>query len=149
MDRFRQYGSSIISKLIGLSAFGSYVQGMSKNLAEKGQFEHPLLLYNRTSERAVEQEACLPKGSSKAVTSIEELVSASDIIFTCMTGEEAIESVLATALQYPVSGKIFIDTSSLPASITSKLTRMVEAQGASFVYCPGSFPPLPPFSFFQ
>ena len=115
---------------------------MSKNLAEKGPQQAPLLLYNRTHSRAIEQEAAIRPGRSRATDSIEEIATSSDIMFTCMSGVEAIETMLAELLTYDVHGKIFADASNIPAQAVSRLAEMVEEKGASFVYCPGKF--LPP-----
>ena len=66
---------------IGLGNMG---RGMVKNLAEKGSYSKPLLIYNRTAARAEKLAGTLPSDSVKTATSIGEAVKESDLIFICI-----------------------------------------------------------------
>ena len=65
---------------------------MCKNLVGKEKFERPLFLYNRTSSRAKELSARI--GHSVVADTIEEAVSKTDIIFTCLTDAVAVDEML-------------------------------------------------------
>ena len=113
---------------------------MSRNLADNGEHEGPLLLYNRTAERAVKHKAIIRAGSSRAMASLEEIATSSDVIFTGMVGEVAIEKTLESLLAHESCGKVFVDTSNIPPNTVSRLARMAEGRGGTFVYCPGRSP---------
>ncbi|KAK2626396.1 hypothetical protein QTJ16_004658 [Diplocarpon rosae] len=119
--------------LIGLGNMG---RGMCKNLVEKGQLDKPLIIFNRTSKRATDLSSTLPPGKSTVATSIEEAVSKSDIIFTCVGDDEAVNATVNTALKGNVQGKIFVDCSTVHPDTTEALAMSVSAAGAEFVACP-------------
>ena len=110
---------------------------MSKNLVEKGNFDGPLVLFNRTNQRAVDFSAKLPAGKSSVASSIEEAVSRSDIIFTCVGDDAAIQETIATAVKENVQGKLFVDCSTVHPDTTNELAKTLEKHGAQFVACPG------------
>ena len=56
---------------IGLGNMG---RGMCKNLVEKGNLSQPLIIYNRTQQRAEDLSAKLGSGKTKVASSIEEAV---------------------------------------------------------------------------
>ncbi|EEA21083.1 hypothetical protein TMatcc_001087 [Talaromyces marneffei ATCC 18224] len=121
---------------IGLGNMG---RGMTKNLVEKGSLSSPILLYNRTFSKA-ESHALTLGGSShaKAVRTIAEAVSPSDIIFTCVGDDAAVEEIFNTALKdgEDVSGKLFVDMSTIHPDTSRKLYTQISARGARFVSCP-------------
>ena len=110
---------------------------MCKNLVEKGDLDKPLIIFNRTTKRAKDLQEKLPSGRSTVVTSIEEAVSNSDIIFTCLGDDPAVKDTVATAVKGNVKGKLFVDCSTIHPDTTSELAKSIEAQGAHFVACPG------------
>ncbi|PBP16724.1 hypothetical protein BUE80_DR012505 [Diplocarpon rosae] len=118
---------------IGLGNMG---RGMCKNLVEKGQLDKPLIIFNRTSKRATDLSSTLPPGKSTVATSIEEAVSKSDIIFTCVGDDEAVNATVDTALKSNVQGKIFVDCSTVHPDTTEALAMSVSSAGAEFVACP-------------
>jgi 3-hydroxyisobutyrate dehydrogenase-like beta-hydroxyacid dehydrogenase len=69
-------------------------------------------------------------------SSIEEVVSKADIIFTCLSDDAAVKSTVETALTGDVKGKVFVDCSTVHPDTTSTLAKRIEAQGANFVACP-------------
>lgn len=111
---------------------------MCKNIVEKGSLSSPLIVYNRTPQRAKELSASLPSGKSTVVTSIEEAVSKSDIIFTCVGDDKAITETIETAVKGDVKGKLFVDCSTVHPDTTDKLAKTIEGKGAQFVACPGT-----------
>lgn len=110
---------------------------MCKNLVAKGSLDEPLILFNRSNQRAVDLNAQLPAGKTSVASSIEDVVSKSDIIFTCVADDAAIQETIATAIKGNVNGKLFIDCSTVHPDTTNTLATTIEAQGAQFVACPG------------
>lgn len=109
---------------------------MCKNLVEKGQLGKPLIIANRTSERAEDLTKSLPSGKSVAVSSIDDMVSKSDIIFTCVGDDAAINETIDQALKGDVKGKLFVDCSTVHPETTEGLAKKITEAGAEFVACP-------------
>lgn len=109
---------------------------MCKNLVEKGNLDHPLIIFNRTQQRATDLERSLPPGKTTIAPSIASAVSQSSIIFTCLSDDSAIQSTIATALQSPVHDKLFVDCSTIHPSTTTALAQSLQAHAAHFVACP-------------
>ena len=86
---------------------------MCKNLVEKGDLDKPLIIFNRTLKRANDLNEKLPPGKSSVASSLEEAVSKSDIIFTCLGDDAAIKDIIAAALKGDVKGKLFVDCSTV------------------------------------
>lgn len=108
-----------------------------KNLVEKGEFSGPVNVYNRTAARAEQLVATLPKGKAKVVTSIAEVVKGSDIIFSCLSNDAAIEETIDAALKVPeAKGKLFVDCSTIHPDTTNKLAKTINDAGAEFVANP-------------
>lgn len=59
-------------------------RGMVKNLVEKGNLSKPVLIQNRTVARAEKLAEALGKDKVTPVTTVEEAVKQSDIIFSCL-----------------------------------------------------------------
>ncbi|PQE15469.1 hypothetical protein CJF31_00009008 [Rutstroemia sp. NJR-2017a BVV2] len=111
-------------------------RGMCKNLVEKGQLEKPLIIFNRTTKRAEELSSALPSGKSTVSSSIADLVAKSDIIFTCVGDDAAINETIDAALKDGPSGKLFVDCSTVHPDTTTALEKKVVAAGSEFVACP-------------
>ena len=110
---------------------------MCKNLVEKGELDKPLIIFNRTNKRSTDLQAKLPKGKTDVAQSLEEAVSKSDVIFTCLGDDPAIKETISTALKTNVKGKLFVDCSTVHPDTTNALAKSVNGHGANFVACPG------------
>ena len=110
---------------------------MCKNLVEKADLSSPLIIFNRTQKRATDLSSTLPSGKSTVVVTIDEAVSKSDIIFTCVGDDKAIKDTIETAVKGDVKGKLFVDCSTVHPDTTNALAETVESKGAQFVACPG------------
>lgn len=110
---------------------------MVKNLTEKADLGgKPVIIYNRTPARA-EQLADKLGDKAKPVQTIQEAVTASDIIFTCVGDDKAIEETIAEALKSPdAKDKLFVDCSTVHPDTTDKLAKTITDAGALFVACP-------------
>lgn len=110
---------------------------MVKNLVEKGEYQAPVIIYNRTPARAENLASTLPEGKVKVVTSIADAVKESDIIFTCVSNDQAIEETIDAALKVPeAKGKLFVDCSTVHPDTTNKLAKSINGAGAEFVANP-------------
>ncbi|CAK4034842.1 related to gamma hydroxybutyrate dehydrogenase [Lecanosticta acicola] len=119
---------------IGLGNMG---RGMVKNLVDKGSYTAPVLIYNRTAARSEKLVSTLPQGKAKVITSIADAVEGADIIFTCVSNDQAIEETISAALQSPESkGKLFVDCSTVHPDTTDKLAKKINGAGAEFVANP-------------
>ena len=114
-----------------------FFQGMCTNLVEKGGLDEPLIIFNRTEKRSTDLQSKLPSGKSTIASSIDEAVARSDIIFTCLANDAAIQDTIESALKGNVKGKLFVDCSTVHPDITNKLAKSIEEHDAHFVACPG------------
>jgi 3-hydroxyisobutyrate dehydrogenase-like beta-hydroxyacid dehydrogenase len=110
---------------------------MCKNLVEKGDLSAPLIIHNRTTKRAEDLSASLPKGTTTVAASVQEAVTKSDIIFTCLLNDQAVQDIYTSAAKENIKGKLFVDCSTVHPETTEVLAKSVLAQGADFVACPG------------
>lgn len=115
-------------------------QGMCKNLVEKGDLDKPLILFNRTQQRATDLNAKLPSGKSTVASSLEEAVGKADIVFTCLGDDAAVKDTIASAVKGEVNGKLFVDCSTVHPNTTNMLAKSIQGQGAEMVACPGMQP---------
>ncbi|KAB8349863.1 hypothetical protein FH972_023876 [Carpinus fangiana] len=119
---------------IGLGNMG---RGMCKNLVEKGNLSQPLLIYNRTTKRAEDLSAKLLEGKSKVANTIAEAVKPSDIIFSCVGRDADITETLDACLAAgDVTGKLFVDCSTIHPDTSNELSKKMIAAGAYFVASP-------------
>ena len=106
---------------------------MCKNLVEKGDLNEPLIVFNRTQKRATDLNERLPLGKSTVASDLDEAVSKADIIFTCLGDDTAIKDTIATAVKGNVTGKLFVDCSTVHPDTTNMLAKSIQAQGGEFV----------------
>ncbi|EGX94669.1 6-phosphogluconate dehydrogenase 2 [Cordyceps militaris CM01] len=118
---------------IGLGNMG---RAMCKNIVDKGNLDAPLLIYNRSKQRAVDLSQKLPGGKTEVVESLVDAVAKVDIIFTCVANDEAVSEVIAAALQADIKGKLFIECSTIHPDATQATADKLLAQGAEFVAAP-------------
>ncbi|KAI4108742.1 MAG: hypothetical protein L6R37_000906 [Teloschistes peruensis] len=120
---------------IGLGNMG---RGMCKNLVEKGQLAHPLIISNRTLQRAHDLQSKFPSGKSTVAPNVAEAASRSDIIFTCLSDDAAIKETINSITKIPrgIKGKLFVDCSAVHPDTTNALASTLISHGAEFVACP-------------
>ncbi|OAL35074.1 hypothetical protein AYO20_05551 [Fonsecaea nubica] len=113
---------------------GNMGRGMCKNLVEKGNLAKPLIIFNRTPQRAHDLAAKI--GHATVASSVQDASSKADIIFYCLGDDPAVLSTLEEVLKPDVTGKLIVDCSTVHPETTAKEAKMVEEKGASFVACP-------------
>jgi 3-hydroxyisobutyrate dehydrogenase-like beta-hydroxyacid dehydrogenase len=111
---------------------------MVKNLAEKGTFEGPIAVYNRTTARTEKLVSSLPSGKAKVVTSVPEAVEHADIVFLCVANDAAVEETVSASLQASsnAKGKLFVDCSTIHPDTTEKIAKQILEAGHHFVASP-------------
>lgn len=118
---------------IGLGNMG---RGMVKNLVEKGNLDQPILLFNRTKQRATDLSSNLAAGKTEVVDSIAEGVSKADVIFVILSQDDVVEAAVDEILQNDVTGKLIVECSTIHPDTTERLAKSVEDKGAEYLTAP-------------
>ncbi|KAH8879680.1 hypothetical protein GQ53DRAFT_26268 [Thozetella sp. PMI_491] len=118
---------------IGLGNMG---RGMVRNLVQKGNLSQPVLLYNRSKQRAIDLSVKLGSDKTEVVDTIADGVSKADVIFTCLSNDQVVEETLAEILKQDVQGKLIIDSSTIHPDSSQKNGEAAAAAGADFVAAP-------------
>lgn len=113
---------------IGFIGLGNMGHPMAKNLEKAG---FPLSVYNRSPEKA---EGF--KENSTVYTQITELVQNNTIIFTMLTDDRAVKAVYEEILKSDISGKLFIDMSTISPQATGEISGAVQIKEGSFIDAP-------------
>ena len=113
---------------LGFIGLGNMGHPMAKNL-EKAGFS--LSVYNRTTEKAADF-----KEKSTVCTTISEVIKNSGIIFTMLTDDTAVQSVYDRILENDLSGKLFVDMSTISREMSKKIKDSVTEKKGSFIDAP-------------
>ncbi len=117
-------------KKIGWIGLGNMGTPMAKNLEKAG---FPLTVYNRNAEKTIPFQ----QTGAAIAASIPELVNASDIIFTMVTNDAAIQSIYDEILSLDsIEGKLFIDMSTISQQLSEATADRLKAKNASFLDAP-------------
>ena len=113
----------------------SFYKAITANLVAKAQLRCPLVLYNRTRQRA--EEHCSKIGHSVVARDLTELVSTCDVIWTCLEDEKAVFEIFADILKVDLGGKLFVECSTILPNATSQLVQQIQDGGGDLVAMPG------------
>ncbi len=113
---------------LGWIGLGNMGNPMAKNLLKAG---YDLSVYNRSTDKTEEF-----KGVATVYQSISELVNNCDIIFTMLTNDDAVNQVYQEVLKEELSGKLFIDFSTISQECSLTNAELVKAKGAGFIDAP-------------
>lgn len=113
---------------IGFIGLGNMGHPMGKNL-EKAGFQ--LSVYNRTIEKAEEFQE-----KSTVYNTVSELVKNSDIIFTMLTNDSAVKAVYEEVLAQNITGKLFIDMSTISPEKSNEISSAIKIKEGSFIDAP-------------
>ncbi|MCU7616592.1 NAD(P)-dependent oxidoreductase [Chryseobacterium sp. PBS4-4] len=116
------------SEKIGFIGLGNMGHPMAKNL-EKAGFS--ISVYNRTVEKANDF-----KEKSKVSKSVKELVQDSDVIFTMLSHDDALRAVYEEVLKINISGKLFIDMSTVSPEVSNEIGNALKIKESSFIDAP-------------
>ncbi|ODM17690.1 hypothetical protein SI65_06478 [Aspergillus cristatus] len=120
---------------IGLGNIG---RGMVQNIAEKGP-QSSLTVYNRTTSKAESFVSTLPPNKATVASSLPEAVNPATLIFTCVGDDPALDQIFAAILEakdLDISGKTFVDCSTVHPDTSRKTQAALSQRGAAFVACP-------------
>lgn len=106
---------------------------MAKNLAAKGPLNGPLTIYNRTTTKAEAFASSNP--NTKIAYTLPEATSSSDIIFTCLSNDQALRETITASLPH-AKNKLFVDCSTVHPDTTTEIASTLSANGASFIASP-------------
>ncbi|KAI5786000.1 NAD binding domain of 6-phosphogluconate dehydrogenase-domain-containing protein [Pyronema domesticum] len=111
---------------------------MARNICAKANLTHPLLIFNRTVSRAQEFAASFENPSSVQVAeNVVAAVKPADIVFTSLGDDASVVAIYDEILAAgPVTGKLFIETSTILPEITNEIAEKVLAAGAEFIASP-------------
>ncbi|KZV90977.1 NAD(P)-binding protein [Exidia glandulosa HHB12029] len=125
---------------IGLGSIG---RAACTRLTTHGNLASPLLLYNRTQQRAHDLAAHLAPGTAEVVHSIAAGAARADIIFTCVSNDAAVDATYRALLENPdlIRGKILVGVETVHPATAERTAERVRAAGAAFVACPVLGPP--------
>ena len=113
---------------IGFIGLGNMGHPMAKNL-EKAGFE--LAVFNRTIEKAEDF-----KERSTVCNTVSEVVKNSDVIFTMLTNDTAVKAVNEEILSKDITGKLFVDMSTISPEATNEISSAVKIKEAGFIDAP-------------
>lgn len=113
---------------IGFIGLGNMGHPMAKKLEKAG---FPLSVYNRSPEKAEDF-----KEKSTVYTQIPELVQNNSIIFIMLTDDRAAKAVYEEVLKSDISGKLFIDMSTISPQATGEISGAVKIKEGSFIDAP-------------
>lgn len=109
---------------------------MCKNIAERGKLDSPLMIFNRSKQRAVDLSAKLGSGKTEVVESIETGVSKADVILICLANDAAVQETIDVIVKQDVKGKLVVDCSTIHPDTTEKVAKILVDHGAEFVAGP-------------
>ncbi len=115
---------------VGIAGIGKMGAAIAARLIERG---HDIAVWNRTPEKAK------AIAGAKVAASPAELAQNSDVVITILTdsaAQDAVYNGAAGLLQGNVSGKLFIDMSTVLPSAEIAIAGVVRSKGAAFVECP-------------
>ena len=117
---------------IGVAGLGAMGGAIAARLMEVG---HQVTVWNRTAEKA----RPLAEAGAEVVASPAAVAAASEAIITILTDGAAIDAVYhgpSGLLSGDVTGKLFIEMSTVPPGVETALAPKVRAKGGTFVECP-------------
>jgi 3-hydroxyisobutyrate dehydrogenase-like beta-hydroxyacid dehydrogenase len=117
---------------IGFVGLGTMGEPIANNLRKAG---HELTVWNRTPARS---SHIVSKGGKLAATA-RECAAGRDLVFTCVSDERALESVLEGAdgvLAGLAEGDVLVDLSTCGTRMTRSVQERAAKKGVRFVSCP-------------
>jgi 3-hydroxyisobutyrate dehydrogenase len=117
-------------KQIGWVGLGNMGTPMASNLLKAG---FPLTVFNRSVDKTKPFE----NTAATIAKNLRELVAKSDIIFTMLSNDEALEQVFDEILGMDkIEGKIFIDMSTISEQLSVSIAQKLKQKQASFLDAP-------------
>lgn len=121
-------GFNMKTENVGFIGLGNMGNPMAKNLEKAG---FPLAVYNRNIAKTRDFAA-----QSTVYSEVTDLIGASDVVFTMLTNDDAVEEVYSKILEQPISGKLFVDMSTIAQDVSINLANKLKSKGATFLDAP-------------
>ncbi|KAG1357475.1 hypothetical protein G6F62_001578 [Rhizopus arrhizus] len=122
---------------IGLGAIGKHISGHIANHAASLNYP-PLLAYNRTQAKAEELKETHPV---VVATSPEEVAKKSDVIFSCLLNDAAVQETVEALLPHMKPNTILVEQSTIAPKLVKELAQKVSQAGGTYMSCPILGPP--------
>lgn len=117
-------------KHIGWIGLGNMGTPMANNLLKAG---FPLTVFNRS----IDKTKTFENTAAIIAENLRELVAQSDIIFTMLSNDEALEAVFDEILgMEAIEGKFFIDMSTISEQLCVSIAQRLKEKNASFLDAP-------------
>ncbi len=116
---------------LGFIGLGRMGQAMIPRLLAAG---YPITVWNRTAERA----APLVERGATAAASPAAVAAGADITLSILSDDRAVEEVYTGLLEADISGKLFIEMSTIRPATIEKLAAALAAKGAELLDAPVS-----------
>lgn len=117
-------------KKLGWIGLGNMGTPMARNFEKAG---FPLSVYNRNGEKTIPFQ----NSGTAICKSIPELVAGSDIIFTMVSDDQAVQAIYEDILALEnIAGKLFIDMSTVSQKLSVSVAGRLKQKGASFLDAP-------------
>ncbi|UCH75322.1 MAG: NAD(P)-dependent oxidoreductase [Rhodospirillales bacterium] len=116
-------------KRIGWIGLGKMGAPMALNLVAAG---FPLTVYNRTAAKT----APLAEAGAGVAASIAELAGASDIVFSMIDDDAALEAVAAEVLAAATPGTVYADMSTVSPAASARVAERAAAAEIAYVRAP-------------
>ncbi len=113
---------------LGWIGLGNMGNPMAKNLIKAG---YDLSVYNRSLDKTEDFKA-----DATICKSISELVKNSEIIFTMLTNDDAVNQVYQEIAKEKLNGKLFIDCSTISQECSLANAKLVKDKDAGFIDAP-------------
>lgn len=117
---------------VGFIGLGTMGQHMARNLHRAGLLSG---VWNRTASKSAAMAA---ETGCKAFASPDALAAGSDIVFTCVSADDDLLSVVEALLPGLKIGAIIIDCSTVAADTARKAAARLATAGAALLDCPVS-----------
>ncbi|KAF9893790.1 hypothetical protein FE257_009960 [Aspergillus nanangensis] len=127
------------SETVAWIGLGNIGRGMSHNIALKGPQATPLILYNRTTAKAIAFAESVGTNKATAAESLPAAVRAATISFICVGDDAALDSIINTLLSDPnldLTSKIIVDCSTVHPDTSRRIHQSLSTRGAAFIACP-------------
>jgi 3-hydroxyisobutyrate dehydrogenase-like beta-hydroxyacid dehydrogenase len=109
---------------------------MCKCIVEKANLDSPLMIHNRTTQRAVDLSQKLGTDKTKVIQTLTDGASKADIIFMCLSKDDVVESTITQILTTDIKGKLIIDCSTIHPDTTTRISERILSASGEFVAAP-------------
>ncbi|KAJ6441529.1 6-phosphogluconate dehydrogenase family protein [Purpureocillium lavendulum] len=114
---------------------GNIGQAVCKNLANYGTTNGPVVVWNRTHQKAADLAAESERFA--AVADLTDAVSSTDIVCLCLIDDAAVAEVLETVTrETDVKGKLFVDFSTVHPDTAAAQADTLKSHGAEYLASP-------------